>query len=998
MCLQRPDKPVDQLGNEYETLDFVDNDNDTCDYFTVHNDMWTASSNDLTLVQLNVRGITNKQRELLDFINTVAGKEKIDIVLLQETWLTENSIPLVQMPGYKQFHQARTGKRGGRVSVLISNELTCRKLNDLCHCESFLESCTVEIKLPKHNLIVSSVYRPPNTNEHKFNDLIEKLVKTVNRKSSHSLIGLDHNLDLLKSNQHKPTQTFIEVVLENSHIPCITRPTRITKSSATLIDNILVGRDIYNNINCGIALSDLSDHFPCILTWRNIIKQKKNCITFQTKKMQKDSMHKIRSDLDCNWELLNATNNVNQCYDIFNEQLNSVINKYVEEKTVKISYKKIIKEPWLTKGIIESNKKQLCLYNQWLLNKKATDHDRYKQYRDTLRKIKRHHKIDFYNRQCERYKQNSKKLWSTINELCGKSNDKSTSISYITIDGIKQYDSKKISNEFANFFASIGERYATNTPKSNRNVTEYLSKISQNPKSIFLSPCTEYEVKQLINSLENKKSSGHDGISNITLKDLRDVLARPLCIIFNHSLINGSFPDIMKQADVIPLHKCGNIHIIDNYRPISLLTTISKILEKIVYKRVYTFLDTTNQIYVSQYGFRSKHSCEQAVSELVGNILKGKEKNEHTLAVFLDLSKAFDTLEYDTLFKKLDLYGIRGTALNWFKSYLTDRTMRTKCNINSKSILSENKPVTYGAPQGSCLGPLLFLIFCNDLHLNLEYTKCILFADDTTIFYSDRNVSLLIAAVEHDLMILNDWFKANKLTLNKKKSVCILFKSIQRINFDLPSGLKIDNEEIRFVDHTKFLGVWIDCNLNWNIHTNRVIMKIRKNAHLLYRSKRYLSVHAKKILYYVQIYSHISYGISVWGPMTNTASLRKIGQTQKKCLQSVSAQRNSQFLTIDDIIRLEILKFGWKLVNHTLPSSLHACALSSSQGLTLEKTHRYSTRNKRIPNVPRVTNKLYKSSIFCKGIVKFSELRSELKEAKSYNYFVKLVKKEILTN
>ena len=247
----------------------------------------------------------------------------------------------------------------------------------------------------------------------------------------------------------------------------------------------------------------------------------------------------------------------------------------------------------------------------------------------------------------------------------------------------------------------------------------------------------------------------------------------------------------MKQADVIPLHKCGDIHIIDNYRPISLLMTISKILEKIVYKRVYTFLDTTNQIYASQYGFRSKHSCEQAVSELVGNILKGKEKNEHTLAVFLDLSKAFDTLEYGTLFKKLDLYGIRGTALNWFKSYLTDRTMCTKCNINSKSILSENKLVTYGAPQGSCLGPLLFLIFCNDLHLNLEYTKCILFADDTTIFYSDKNVSLLIAAVEHDLMILNDWFKANKLTLNKKKSVCILFKLIQRINFDLPSGLKL---------------------------------------------------------------------------------------------------------------------------------------------------------------------------------------------------------------
>ena len=639
-----------------------------------------------------------------------------------------------------------------------------------------------------------------------------------------------------------------------------------------------------------------------------------------------------------------------------------------------------------------------CAFTNLGLEKKIPEnHDRYKRYRDALRKIKRRCKIDFYNKQCERYKRNSKQLWTTINEVCGKNNDKSCTVSYITINGIKQYDSNKISDEFAKFFATVGERFSLKTPQSKYDIEHYLSKINRNPQSIFLSPCTEFEIKKLISSLENKKSSGHDGISNILLKDLSSVLAHPLYIIFNQSISTGCFPSIMKQADVSPLHKSGDIHIIDNYRLISLLITISKILEKIVYKRVYTFLNTTNQIYNSQYGFRSKHSCEHAVSELVGNILKGKENNMHTISVFLDLSKAFDTLEYSTLFRKLEIYGIRGNALDWFKSYLTDRTMRIKCNINSKIRYSEQKSITYGAPQGSCLGPLLFLIFCNDLYLNLEFTKCILFADNTTVYYSNKNLSLLVAPVEHDLLKLNDWFKANKLTLNKKKSVCILFRANNSIKTSNLTGIKIDNEEIKFVNNTKFLGVWLDKALDWTVHTNKLLMKIQRNAHLLYRSKNLLSLHAKKILYFTQIYSHISYGISIWGPMASKSCLNIISRTQKNCIQCVNTKEKEPFLSLNDIILLETLKFGWKVINQALPISLQNCALSTPQGHSLEKNHRYMTRNKNIPNVPKASNKLYKSSIFFKGISKFSELTLELKQVRSYRLFVKRVKTMLLT-
>ena len=300
----------------------------------------------------------------------------------------------------------------------------------------------------------------------------------------------------------------------------------------------------------------------------------------------------------------------------------------------------------------------------------------------------------------------------------------------------------------------------------------------------------------------------------------------------------------MKQADVIPLFKGGNDHLMINYRPISLLLTISKILEKIVYTRVYTFLDSNHQFYNSQYGFRSKHSCKHVVSELLGDVLKSQEKGEHTISVFLDLSKAFDSLEHNTLLKKLEIYGIRGLPLSWFKSYLQDRSLCVKCSTteSDESVYSEYKKVaqnTYGTPQGSCLGPLLFLVFCNNLYLNLLYSSCILFVDDTTVYTSGKNLNLLVCSLEHDLEILNDWFKANKLTLNMNKTICILFKGSSNAS---PVEVKIDNRTLSFVDYTKFLGIWIDGRLKWDKHVNRLILKLKHNSHLLFQSKQFLMI------------------------------------------------------------------------------------------------------------------------------------------------------------
>ena len=403
----------------------------------------------------------------------------------------------------------------------------------------------------------------------------------------------------------------------------------------------------------------------------------------------------------------------------------------------------------------------------------------------------------------------------------------------LSINNIDHYDAHSITNEFGKYFSTVGKKFADSIPKPTKPSNVFIKKILLNDKSMFLYETTEKEIGNLINNLENKSSSGFDNISNTILKKLKDSIVPPLTKILNLSLTTGIFPDKMKQADVFPLFKSKNMKEVTNYRPISLLITLSKILEKIMYTRTYNFLSETNQIYDSQYGFRTKHSCDNAIGELLGNIVKSQELGKHTIALFLDLSKAFDTLKHDILLNKLEIYGIRGLCLNWFKSYLSDRKMRVKCKVDITGNVEYSKTynVDYGTPQGSCLGPLLFLIFCNDINLHLDFMSVIQFADDTTLYLSNKNLKYLQWCVECDVRSIIDWFRANKLTLNISKTICMVFnppgRKVQSIE------LEFDNVKLKSSDCTKFLGVRIDNRLNWNQHLKQLMIKLKRNLGLL---------------------------------------------------------------------------------------------------------------------------------------------------------------------
>ena len=340
------------------------------------------------------------------------------------------------------------------------------------------------------------------------------------------------------------------------------------------------------------------------------------------------------------------------------EHLSSIIDRYTPYQESKVNHKQVRKEPWLTASIkisIDRNKK---LYAKML--KGEYTKSKYKNYNNVLCKTIRHVKAQFYLNMCYEYKSQTKKLWKIINEIAGKHSNKSSLIEYLKIDNIKEYGAKKFSNRFAKYFAGVGEAFAEKIPQLSKSITTYLKLLQSNKASLFLNPTYEEEVKWIVSNLPVKASSGHDNISNILLKEIIDPLAKVLVEIFNKSMTTGEFPSIMKLAEVVPLYKSKEHYLESNYRPISLLTTISKILEKIMYQRVYSFLQNTGQIYSNQFGFRANHSCKHAVGQTVSSIVKGLENHHHVACMLLDLSKAFDTIDHKILLKKLELYGICG--------------------------------------------------------------------------------------------------------------------------------------------------------------------------------------------------------------------------------------------------------------------------------------------------------------------------------------------------
>ena len=355
---------------------------------------------------------------------------------------------------------------------------------------------------------------------------------------------------------------------------------------------------------------------------------------------------------------------------------------------------------------------------------------------------------------------------------------------------------------------------------------------------MFVRPTDKLEILKIIQNFKPKVSTGDDGISMQLLKHISSECSEPLSLLINMSFKNGVFPEAMKLAKVVPIFKAKNMQMFTNYRPISLLSSISKIFEKVMHQRLYSFIQQHDILYDGQFGFRPKHSTIDAITKFVSDVLEAVDNIKCCVSVYLDLSKAFDTINHSILLRKLEHYGVRGKAHEWFKSYLSQRNQY----VYYKNHKSESNAVPVGIPQGSVLGPLLFIIYCNDMPKLLKYCSSVIFADDTTIYHIGTNQTEVYQDMNSDLETLSDWFKANKLSVNASKTKYMVFKCKKSAEAQTTQpDLYIDNEVLEKVPVTKFLGVYIDENLDWIEHIDFVKKKISGGIYALNSSKNFLS-------------------------------------------------------------------------------------------------------------------------------------------------------------
>ena len=358
------------------------------------------------------------------------------------------------------------------------------------------------------------------------------------------------------------------------------------------------------------------------------------------------------------------------------------------------------------------------------------------------------------------HRSNGKKTWETIGEILKNKNRKTTvTDTFITPNGKTCTDKTETANNFNKYFTTVGNTLAANLPQTGNDPIEL---IESNPDNFFCVPATPAEINNIILHSKSKKSTGFDNIDSYTVKQIAPQIVNQLADIFNKSFLTGIVASKLKIAKVIPLYKAKDPALFSNYRPISLLPVFSKILERLMYNRLYNFLTEHNILSTNQFGFRKKYSTFLALMDLVDNISKNIDEGNYSIGIFLDLSKAFDTIDHTILLDKLCRYDVRGVTLNWFKHYLNDRKQFVSYN-NTTSVSTK---VTCGVPQRSILGLLLFILYVNDITKVSNIFKINLFADDTSLIHTHDNFEYLIKETNEELIRISTWLATNKLVLN----------------------------------------------------------------------------------------------------------------------------------------------------------------------------------------------------------------------------------------
>lgn len=883
------------------------------------------------LIHFNARSIRKNYDNITSLLSAIG--HQFSIICISETWLCEYDRDLFKFPSYSSEYCHRIDDAHGGAAIFISSCLHYHRRLDLALSIPGCESVWIELHEPhfsqdSKNLVVACIYRSPSSSVMEFCLALGEALKTLSLEGKRVIILGDMNINLLDDTKANVSE-YISCFSGYGYECLITAPTRVPlHGNGTIIDHIL--SNLISPPEAAVIEVPVTDHYPI---YASIGISNNNKISRCFKNILNTASF-INIIEQCDWSAVKKCNNAEIAY----QQFSSIIsNAVTAASTLVVSRKKYLVpiNPWLTPNLLKCLRKKDNLYKK---TKKCPFNvhlqKRYKEYSNTLGKLLKAAKLMYFEDKIKRAGNDVKQQWKTVNNFLGRT----TVHSDITLI----HSEKRVIDNPSDIANSFNDSFGIDIPQSTASLEHTCSRL---PHSFFLYPTSPEEVFTVINSIRNT-SAGLDKFFAADMKLIAHLICDALCHIINLVFGTGFFPTSLKKAKIIPVFKKGDKRLISNYRPIAIISFFSKVIEKLFAGRLRCYLDKFHILSNKQFGFRPGYSTELAMISLTEEIKYAIDSGSVVGGVFLDLSKAFDSISHDILFQKLQSIGVSGVPLELIRNYLRDREQV----VYVSGTFSNPKTINIGVPQGSILGPLLFLIYINDLPQCLAHSSCILYADDTTILTTDKDVDSMLFKLNTDLINIVKWFNKNKLNINAKKSNFVVFSSPNRIIPRNPSVF-VSDTQIHSTSSTMFLGVKLDEHLKFNSHVLELTRKAAYAIRIFLKVRPFFRFEILLSLYYAFFHSNIIYCISSWGN-TYATHLSAIQHLQNQALRIITfsgfMSNASSLLCSHGILSVQKLAkyflgiLIYKYVNGKLPIPLlHSSQFPQSSSTRFAKANNF---------------------------------------------------------
>lgn len=910
-----------------------------------------------------------------------SNNKLVDVLCITEHNMKSEDVDQFIIPNFNIISYYARKNRNGGSCILVRNIHKCIAVPEISTLSvSNIIECSA-IELIDHRIFIVCVYRVPKCDLLSLELFYDKLNKILTRlcyKTNKKLILCgDFNINIL---QRAKNVISFEQLLQSYGLKLqIRQPTRIM--SGTCIDNIA-----HNTRGCKAEIIELalSDHTAQLLK----CPIKKTCSLkywfIYTRDYCKENLDKFRNCLSAlTFNETLCADNANNAYDIFHDTFKLFYDLCFPTIKVKILATK--KPLWITQGIKLCSKRKRELLWKSRKSPSVTNKSEFKQYSKRYKRIIKLTQKSRNDFKIKTSRDKSRATWNIINNNT-KHNFPKNSISQIKQNGKILNNPEDIARAFNDYFID------TVKPTKNNQVPQISNNqnLKYNPNSIFIKPCIAEDIIQIIRTLRNSKSTGVDGITTKVIKYVGSIISLPLSHIINLCISSGIYPNKLKTSIIKPIFKKEDRENMQFYRPVALIPIFSKIIEKIIYKNFYDFFESYNIIVKEQYGFRKKKTINMAVFDFLYKIYDKLDKSFPIAALYMDMTRAFDYVDHNVLLNKLYVYGIRGIALELVESYLRDRLQIThiaRINATLKQELiyaSNSRVVKYGVPQGSVLGPLLFIIYINDLPSIINFPM-VLFADDSTALFCDSKKDALENDINNSLSNIINWLQSNNLLINLNKSKIMNFRIRQSQHKSLDInylGTKLDE-----VENTRFLGLSIDNKLTWQTQIDMVCKKINKYSYALHMLRKVVSRSAVLTAYHAFVASTLRYGIIFWGNATDRDMVFK---AQKRCIRAICNLRQTdscrpyfqelQILTVPSMYIFEISKFV-KTNPHNFEIRNNLRIGNKMQVVVTKTAFLY---NSVVGMAPKIFNKLPRHIRDTQCIDKFKDALYKLLMAKTY--------------